>query len=135
MTMHLPKLRCPAPRCCCAVAAPLAPAQATKIERVVSPGGIEAWLVRDPTVPLIAMDFAFLGGANQDPEDKPGVGLSDRRAARRRRRRARRQGVPAAPRGERGRAALLVRPRPFPAARSACCATAWTRASTCCGWR
>ena len=23
------------------------PAQATKIERVVSPGGIEAWLVRD----------------------------------------------------------------------------------------
>jgi zinc protease len=56
-----------------AVAAPLAPAQATNIERVVSPGGIEAWLVRDPTVPLVAMDFAFTGGANQDPEVKPGV--------------------------------------------------------------
>jgi zinc protease len=47
---------------------------ATKIERVVSPGGIEAWLVREPAVPLIAMDFAMQGGANQDPEEKPGVG-------------------------------------------------------------
>jgi zinc protease len=49
------------------------PADATKIERVVSPGGIEAWLVREPTVPLIALDFAFLGGGNEDPTDKPGV--------------------------------------------------------------
>ena len=47
---------------------------ATNIERVVSPGGIEAWLVREPAVPLIAMDFAFKGGANQDPAIKPGVG-------------------------------------------------------------
>ena len=54
-------------------AAPLAPALATNIERVTSPGGIEAWLVRDPTVPLVAMEFAFTGGANQDPETKPGV--------------------------------------------------------------
>lgn len=46
---------------------------ATRIERVVSPGGIEAWLVREPSVPLIAMDFAFAGGANQDPAVKPGV--------------------------------------------------------------
>ena len=38
-----------------------------------SPGGIEAWLVRDTTVPLVAMTFAFTGGANQDPEVKPGV--------------------------------------------------------------
>jgi zinc protease len=50
------------------------PASATKIERVVSPGGIEAWLVREPAVPLIAMDFAMRGGANQDPAEKPGVG-------------------------------------------------------------
>jgi zinc protease len=50
------------------------PAQAmTKIERVVSPGGIEAWLVREPSVPLIAMEFSFKGGANQDPAGKPGV--------------------------------------------------------------
>ncbi|HWV52839.1 pitrilysin family protein [Pseudorhodoplanes sp.] len=45
----------------------------TKIERVVSPGGIEAWLVREPSVPLIAMEFSFKGGANQDPVGKPGV--------------------------------------------------------------
>jgi zinc protease len=47
---------------------------ATKIERVVSPGGIEAWLVRDSAVPLIALDFAMGGGGNQDPAEKPGVG-------------------------------------------------------------
>ena len=50
-----------------------APAWATNIERVVSPGGIEAWLVREPAVPLIALDFAFAGGADEDPTDKPGL--------------------------------------------------------------
>lgn len=50
-----------------------APAHATKIERVVSPGGIEAWLVRDATVPLIALQFAFVGGSSQDAAGKPGV--------------------------------------------------------------
>lgn len=54
------------------VLAPQAQAM-TKIERVVSPGGIEAWLVREPSVPLVAMEFSFKGGANQDPTDKPGV--------------------------------------------------------------
>jgi zinc protease len=53
---------------------PAGPASATtRIERVVSPGGIEAWLVREPQVPLIAMEFAFRGGASQDPSDKSGV--------------------------------------------------------------
>ena len=56
-----------------AVLAFAAPAQAMTIERVISPGGIEAWLVRDPAVPLIAVDFAFTGGSTQDPHDKPGV--------------------------------------------------------------
>jgi zinc protease len=55
------------------VAAALSAAHATTIERLVSPGGIEVWVVRDATVPLIAVDFAFRGGANQDPVDKPGV--------------------------------------------------------------
>jgi zinc protease len=45
----------------------------TAIERVVSPSGIEVWLVREPAVPLVALDFSFGGGANQDPADKPGV--------------------------------------------------------------
>ena len=49
-------------------------ADASKIERTFSPGGIEIWLVRDATVPLIAVDFAFRGGAAQDPADKLGVG-------------------------------------------------------------
>ena len=48
-------------------------ASATKIERIVSPGGITAWLVQEPTVPLIALDFAFRGGATQDPPEKAGV--------------------------------------------------------------
>jgi zinc protease len=47
---------------------------ATKIQRVVSPGGIEAWFVQDSTVPLIAMQFSFAGGSAQDPAGKPGVG-------------------------------------------------------------
>ena len=49
------------------------PAFATTIERVVSPGGIEAWLVHEPAVPLIAIDFAFAGGAAQDPPGKVGT--------------------------------------------------------------
>ena len=53
-------------------AAASAPA-ATAIERVVSPSGIEAWLVREPATPLIAVDFAFRGGADEDPAEKPGV--------------------------------------------------------------
>ena len=52
-----------------------APSQAaTKIQHLISPGGIEAWFVQDATVPLIAMEYAFGGGATQDPADKPGVG-------------------------------------------------------------
>jgi zinc protease len=47
-------------------------AHATQIERVISPGGIEAWVVREPS-PLIAVEFAFEGGSDQDPPDKPGV--------------------------------------------------------------
>jgi len=51
-----------------------APARAAaKIQHVVSPGGIEAWLVQDATVPLVAMQFAFKGGSAQDPAGKPGV--------------------------------------------------------------
>jgi zinc protease len=49
------------------------PAGATNIERVVSPGGIEAWLVHESSVPLVAMEYAFAGGTAQDPAGKPGV--------------------------------------------------------------
>jgi len=49
------------------------PAMAMKIQSVKSPGGIEAWLVEEHSVPLFAMHFAFEGGSSQDPEGKPGV--------------------------------------------------------------
>src|ERR1044072_4556365 len=52
-----------------------APSQAAaKIQRLVSPGGVEAWFVQDATVPLIAMEYAFSGGSTQDPADKSGTG-------------------------------------------------------------
>ena len=50
------------------------PAGATTVQRVVSPGGIVAWLVHEPSLPLVALNFAFDGGATEDPADKPGVG-------------------------------------------------------------
>jgi zinc protease len=56
-----------------AVLALASPAAAITIERLVSPGGIEAWLVRDHALPLIALEFAFVGSADQDPAGKPGV--------------------------------------------------------------
>lgn len=49
------------------------PANAVNIQRVISPGGIEAWLVEQHTIPLIAMDFAFRGGSKLDPDDKVGM--------------------------------------------------------------
>lgn len=48
-------------------------ASAMKIQTVKSPGGIEAWLVEEHSVPLIAMRFAFEGGNSQDPAGKEGV--------------------------------------------------------------
>jgi zinc protease len=49
------------------------PAEAMQIERVTSPGGIEAWLVESHADPLIAMRFAFRGGVAQDPAGKEGL--------------------------------------------------------------
>lgn len=46
---------------------------AAKIQRLVTPGGIEVQFVQDATVPLIAMEYAFGGGAAQDPKDKSGT--------------------------------------------------------------
>ena len=48
-------------------------ASATTIERVTSAGGIEAWLVHERAVPLIAVEFAFAGGAVQDSAGKAGT--------------------------------------------------------------
>jgi zinc protease len=56
-----------------ATPAPAAEVDDMKIERVTSPGGIEAWLVESHDNPLIAMRFAFRGGASQDPKGKEGL--------------------------------------------------------------
>lgn len=59
------------------VAAPLAlaaaPASAIEVQRVVSPGGVEAWLVQDESVPVVSLEFSFEGGAALDPEGKEGL--------------------------------------------------------------
>ncbi|MCK7610682.1 M16 family metallopeptidase [Roseibium sediminicola] len=48
-------------------------AMAVEIQKVTSPGGIEAWLVEDHTVPLVALNFSFEGGSAQDPDGKEGL--------------------------------------------------------------
>lgn len=40
---------------------------------ITSPGGIEAGMVEDYTVPIVTIAFAFEGGAAQDPDDKVGL--------------------------------------------------------------
>ena len=49
------------------------PAMAIKVQRVISPGGIEAWLVEDHSNPIIATRLAFRGGAALDPEGREGL--------------------------------------------------------------
>jgi len=49
------------------------PAKAADVERVVSPGGIEAWLIRDPSNPITTLKLAFRGGAALDPEGLEGL--------------------------------------------------------------
>lgn len=49
------------------------PATATEIQRVRSPGGIEAWLVEDNSIPVIDFRFSFRGGGALDPRGKTGL--------------------------------------------------------------
>lgn len=53
--------------------APAGLARAVEVERVVSPGGIEAWLVQDSSNPMLSLELAFRGGAAADPEGKAGL--------------------------------------------------------------
>lgn len=57
------------------LALPAAPAKADfiDIQRVVSPGGIEAWLVQDNTIPFLALEMWFSGGASLDTEETLGA--------------------------------------------------------------
>jgi zinc protease len=49
------------------------PAHAMKIQKIKSPGGIEAWLVEEHSVPMMAMRFALEGGSSQDPVGQEGI--------------------------------------------------------------
>ena len=52
---------------------PILPAYAVDVQKVVSPGGIEAWLVEDRSNPIISMSFALRGGSAVDPAEKSGL--------------------------------------------------------------
>jgi len=50
-----------------------APARALDVQPVTSPGGVDFWLVNEPSIPIVAVEIAFEGGARLDPQDKPGL--------------------------------------------------------------
>jgi zinc protease len=49
------------------------PAHARNVEQVRSPGGIVAWFVRDPSLPVLAIEFSWRGGTAADPAGKGGL--------------------------------------------------------------
>ncbi|WP_288904453.1 pitrilysin family protein [uncultured Sneathiella sp.] len=49
------------------------PARAVEVTEVTSPGGIKAWLVEEPSIPIVSMNVAWRGGASLDPADKAGL--------------------------------------------------------------
>lgn len=56
-----------------AVARPDPGQAAVEIQKIVSPGGIEAWLVENHTLPIIAVNAGFHGGSRLDPDGKAGL--------------------------------------------------------------
>jgi zinc protease len=57
----------------CVLAMSPAVGAAAKVERVVSPGGIEAYLVSEPSIPFLSMSIHFAGGSALDPSGKEGL--------------------------------------------------------------
>lgn len=47
-------------------------ARAVTVQKVTSPGGLEAWLVEDYSIPVISVKFGFQGGALTDLKGKGG---------------------------------------------------------------
>ncbi len=48
-------------------------AQAVEVQRVITPLGLEAWLIENDRIPVISIEFAFAGGITTDPEGKEGL--------------------------------------------------------------
>ena len=49
------------------------PARAVEIQEVTSPGGIKAWLVQESSIPFMALEIRFSGGASLDAPGKRGA--------------------------------------------------------------
>ncbi|NHQ73221.1 insulinase family protein [Roseovarius gahaiensis] len=43
------------------------------IKEMTTPGGIDAWLVEEHSIPFVALELRFQGGTSLDPQDKDGV--------------------------------------------------------------
>ncbi len=48
-------------------------ARAIDIQAVTSPGGVDAWLVEDASIPFVALEIWFIGGASLDAPGKRGA--------------------------------------------------------------
>ena len=55
------------------LALPTASPAAIDIQEIVTPGGIQAWLVEDHSIPFAALEIRFPGGASIEPDDKLGA--------------------------------------------------------------
>ena len=99
---------------CVAFVAAAPAASAMKIEKIVTPAGITAWLVREHTVPMVSLNYAFRGGSSQDEADKSGTANLAADTARRGRRQARQLAISRPARAPRHRSRLQRRARLFP---------------------
>ena len=50
-----------------------APAGALEIQGLRSPAGAVFWLVEEPSIPIVALEISFAGGARLDPEGRGGL--------------------------------------------------------------
>jgi zinc protease len=46
---------------------------AARVQEVVSPSGIRAWLIHEPTIPILSLSLYFRGGSAADPEGRSGL--------------------------------------------------------------
>lgn len=44
-----------------------------EVQEITSPGGVEAWLVEEDSLPFVALELRFLGGTSLDPDGQEGV--------------------------------------------------------------
>lgn len=56
---------------CLVAAAPLR--AEIDIQEITTPGGIKAWLVEEPSIPIVALELRFKGGASLEDPEKRGV--------------------------------------------------------------